>query len=613
METYKNLKSAKYIELIIQFAEKLLGVTFNATGKHKYSAYCPFHKDTADSFRVYVDGKDEVRFHCFGACNAGWDIYDIIQKIQGCSFREAQSLLAGYLQKDVKLFAGSSSPEEKTPAPTVEHIADEEPSASFSEPVKLDKEVSDALERASSFYHSFLADAVDTEFHKYLYKRGVDDTLIERYQIGYAPPYQDEQHTGQALLKEYIGRFDENHLVFRSFNRAGLFRLLADETSKAYPYYSQFIDHSLWMYGYYGDYFAGRITFPINGINGRVCGIMGRRPDNRGKKWVKQRTEDTDLNPKSWLYGIDKAYRYIQRYRTVILVEGIFDYFALLRIHQDQDKPIVVSTLGSKLTDEALGLFKTLKVKNFVVAYDWDAAGKKAISSIAEQIGGGCSIHYLGGMPDGQDPADFLKNSVNAIDGFSLSHLLAGAEKAQALTRKTVHIDFITTGSREERSVQFSPVLASSKPTPSSPVEKPQYYFYDANILLPMLSYDHGNKSLLEVKLDALVAILESRPQQKNAERTFKLRSGFIDEQRYIRLGSALILWLKIAIEQEYRKRWLKITDGTLAVELRTTRATIQKYKSFLRETGYLNIDAGEKIQKLSVKQFVFDKQSSLQ
>lgn len=68
MEPYKDLKSAKYIELIIQFAEKLLGVPFNATGKHKYSAYCPFHKDTTDSLRVYVNKKDEVRFHCFGAC-----------------------------------------------------------------------------------------------------------------------------------------------------------------------------------------------------------------------------------------------------------------------------------------------------------------------------------------------------------------------------------------------------------------------------------------------------------------------------------------------------------------------------------------------------------------
>jgi hypothetical protein len=246
-----------------------------------------------------------------------------------------------------------------------------------------------------------------------------------------------------------------------------------------------------------------------------------------------------------------------------------------------------------------------LKVKNFVVAYDWDEAGKKAISSIAGQIGNGCSVSYLGGMPDGQDPADFLKNSVNAIDGFSLSHLLAGAEKAQALTNKTVHIDFITTGSREGRSVQFSPVLAGSETIKLPPEEKPHDCLYDANILLPMLAYDHGNKNLLEAKIGALVAILESKPPHKDVERIFTLPTAFVEEQRYLRLGAALILWLKIAIEQQHRKRRLKMTDGMLAEELRTTRATIQKYKSFLRDAGYLVIDTGGKVQKVSVKYFV--------
>ena len=605
METYDTLRSVKYIEQIIAFAEEILGLIFKKSGTDKYSSYCPFHKDSTDSFRVYVNQKGIVRFHCFGACVAEWDIFDIIQKRYGCGFREAQRRLAQYLQKDIEFFHGNSSPALEKLHSVTEEPTDNESSVDFAVPVELEPQIFDALERASSFYNQFLADSVDGKPLNYLLSRGGTDSLIQKYRIGYAPAYGDPKHEGKALLNEYLPKFQDDHLVFNAFNRAGLFRLLADETTKSYPYHSQFIDHSMGIFGLYGDYFAGRITFPVHDIKGRVCGIVGRKMDNRGVRWVKQQTADTENKTKRWLYGIDKAYENIIKYRTVVLVEGIFDYFAFLRLHQDQDRPIVVSALGARLTDEALNLFKILKVKNFIVAYDWDEAGKKAISSIAGQIGDGCSVSYLGGMPDGQDPADFLKNSVNAIDGFSLSHLLAGAGKAQALTKKTVHIDFITTGSREERSVQFSPVLASSKPTPSSPVEKPQYYFYDANILLPMLSYDHGNKSLLEVKLDALVAILESRPQQKNAERTFKLRSNFIDEQRYVPLGSALILWLKIAIEQEYRKRWLKITDGTLAVELRTTRATIQKYKSLLREMGYLNIDAGEKIQKLSVKHFV--------
>lgn len=605
METYDTLRSIKYIEQIIAFAEEILGLIFKKSGTDKYSSYCPFHKDSTDSFRVYVNQKGIVRFHCFGACATEWDIYDIIQKRYGCGFREAQRRLAQYLQQDIEIFHGNSSPAPEKLHSVTEEQTDDEPSVDFAVPVELEPQVLDALERASSFYNQFLADSVDGKPLNYLLSRGVTDSLIQKYRIGYAPAYGDPKHEGKSLLNEYLPRFKDDHLVFNAFNRAGLFRLLADETTKSYPYYSQFIDHSMGIFGLYGDYFAGRITLPVHDIKGRVCGIVGRNLNKKGIRWVKQQTADTALNPKSWLYGIDKAYQNIIKYRTVILVEGIFDYFAVLRIHQNQDRPIVVSTLGARLTDEALNLFKILKVKNFVVAYDWDEAGKKAISSIAGQIGDGCSVSYLGGMPDGQDPADFLKKSVNAIDGFSLSHLLAGAEKAQALTKKTVHIDFITTGSREERSVQFSPVLAGSEAIKLPSEEKPRDCLYDANILLPMLAYDHGNKKLLEAKMGALIAVLESRPQHKDAERTFTLPTAFVEEQRYLRLGSALILWLKIAIEQQYRKRRLKMTDRMLAEELRTTRATIQKYKSFLRDAGYLVIDTGGKVQKLSVKYFV--------
>lgn len=45
MTTYKDLKSAKYIDATINFAEGLLGISFKRTGNNRYSAYCPFHFD----------------------------------------------------------------------------------------------------------------------------------------------------------------------------------------------------------------------------------------------------------------------------------------------------------------------------------------------------------------------------------------------------------------------------------------------------------------------------------------------------------------------------------------------------------------------------------------
>jgi hypothetical protein len=57
-------------------------------------------------------------------------------------------------------------------------------------------------------------------------------------------------------------------------------------------------------------------------------GFVGRHPDDRGVRWLKQQTREVPLSARSWLYGIEKARRYIRQYRTIILVEGIFDYFA---------------------------------------------------------------------------------------------------------------------------------------------------------------------------------------------------------------------------------------------------------------------------------------------
>jgi DNA primase len=155
-------------------------------------------------------------------------------------------------------------------------------------------------------------------------------------------------------------------------------------------------------------------------------GLVGRHPDDRGVRWLKQQTREIALTTKSWLYGIDKAGRYIRKYRTIILVEGIFDYFAFYSLLQDQDKPVVVSTLGSYLTPEAANILKGLDIEHFIVAYNWDEAGRNGIERIAAKLGGW--VYYLGGLAVGQDPYDMLKPVVNAISGFSLKHLKTGAQ-----------------------------------------------------------------------------------------------------------------------------------------------------------------------------------------
>ena len=166
MTTYKDLKSAKYMD-----AKGLLGIHFKRNGKNRYSAFCPFHFDNKDSFRVYVDGEDEIKFHCFGECNMNWDIYDVIIVRKKCSFRQAQQTFADFLSiKDFKPYGGKA-----TSIPDFDQLKEPDESIEFAEPEQLAQEIINALSDASAFYNKMLINNKDrfNKVHAYLRRRGV--------------------------------------------------------------------------------------------------------------------------------------------------------------------------------------------------------------------------------------------------------------------------------------------------------------------------------------------------------------------------------------------------------------------------------------------------------
>jgi hypothetical protein len=437
---------------------------------------------------------------------------------------------------------------------------------------------------------------------KYLYRRGIDKNIIRQFKIGYAPPFADELYRGRALIKAFLSRFDADYLTFQPFCKGSLVRLLNDETARGYGYYRQQIDFSEknpFSRGY-GDYFAGRIIFPIYDLNGKPHGIIGRRPDDRGVRWLKQQAK-TAITTKSWLYGIDKAARYIKQYRTVILVEGIFDYFAFFNQLQDQQKPVVVSTLGSHFTGEAHGVLKGLGVENFIVAYDWDDAGRNGIRQVADEVGG--RVFYLGGLKEGQDPHDKLRAVTKMINGFSLKHLMASAKKEQGKTDKLINIEFLAPGRPEGHLIFEAAATGRLLDLPKPPAETKDYV-YDADDFLPLLTYDHGNKALLDATLHQIIKQLETRPTKPQTDKVFTIPAGFLRNEAYEDLGPALILWLRLAIEQQSRKRRVKENDSTLATWFNTSRMTVLSYKHKLKELGYLIINTDTKPQRLSVRYF---------
>jgi len=604
MVTYQDIKSKPYLKQMLCYAEEYLNCRFRRSSKDRYSAHCPFHADTKDSFRVYVDEKDEVRFKCFGACSKGadkgklsWDIYDLIMLREKCRFKKAQRIWADYLGiRKFKPFDGKS---ENVPDPGPEP----DTTVEFISP-QLDQDVISLMTESAHFYNSLLLSKPERFGHVYDYleKRGVELGLIQKFIIGYAPPYDDEHYLGRALIQEFYPRFKANYRTFNPFVKCGLIRLLNDMNSPGYGFFRRQINFTTIdpFITNHGDRFAGRIIFPIQDSKSQVIGFIGRRPDNRGLRWMKQQSQ-SGIEPKSWLFGIEKAYRHIQQYQTVILVEGIFDYFAFYKLFQDQDKPLVVSTLGSTLTQESMEILKNLGAEHFIVAFDWDQAGKKGIQRVASQVG--ARVHYLGGLKEGQDPAKKLKDVSTIISGFSLKHLLIRAKRDQKKAGKPVNIHLTTSGKLENRDVVFEATWPSHR-SDKLKGREPREFFYNIDEFLPLLTYNHSNQTMLKRTLVKIGGLLERHPTQPEFERTFTLPVGFLRAKSYEDLGPALILWIRLVIEQQTRKRKIRETDETIAGWLKTSRATVNRYKGHLHELGYLKIDCTTRPQRMTVSYF---------
>jgi DNA primase len=73
MKTNPEIKSAATIDAVISYTETLPGIRFKSFKKDRYNAPYPFHTDTKDSFMTYFSKKDELRFHCVGACKGDCD------------------------------------------------------------------------------------------------------------------------------------------------------------------------------------------------------------------------------------------------------------------------------------------------------------------------------------------------------------------------------------------------------------------------------------------------------------------------------------------------------------------------------------------------------------
>ncbi len=283
-----------------------------------YRALCPFHAEKTPSFYVFPDSQ---RWHCFGACGEGGDIFTFVMKREGWDFATALEELARRAGVELR----PRTPEQAR--------ADEERAR-----------LQSAVAEAARYYHHLLLHAPEAErARQYLARRGLSAETIARFQLGYSLP------AWEAL---------RNHLTGRGFTPAELVRaglLIEREDGTAY------------------DRFRDRLMIPVRNPQGETIGFGARTLEAEGvPKYIN--SPQTPLFDKSHLlFGLDMAREAIRHEDSVVVVEGYMD---VMQAHQAGFRN-VVAQMGTALTETQVRLLKRY-TRRFILALDPDAAGVQA-------------------------------------------------------------------------------------------------------------------------------------------------------------------------------------------------------------------------------------------
>jgi len=318
-------------------------------GGGRQMGLCPFHQEKTASFSV---NEAEGFFYCFG-CQAGGDVIDFYQRVNGLEFKDALEQLAA--EAGIELSAYKPDPE-------------------YDARQQLKRRCLEMHAAAQEFYRGNLNLSTGDSSRAYLRRRGMNAEVVAAFGIGASP---DDWH-GLANFLAARGYTQEEAV------QAGL--LSQNDRGKIY------------------DRFRGRLIFPIQNLSGQVIAFGGRILTDGEPKYLN--SSDTPIYKKGeHLYGLFQARQAMTRSKRAILTEGYMD---VLSLHQFGYTD-ACGVLGTALTQD-----QVKRVAGFcsrmVLIFDGDTAGRKAALRSAEMIlqyGVSCSVVL---MPDGEDVDSLLQN-----------------------------------------------------------------------------------------------------------------------------------------------------------------------------------------------------------
>lgn len=289
-------------------------ITLEKKGKD-YKAICPFHDDHDPSLSISTD---KQIFKCF-VCGTGGNVFTFVQKIENISFLEAVCKVAELIHYPLHMDTSQFQPK-----------------------VDQNQPLYDCVQSYIRFLTYELQSENGESVKRYLSQRKINEDIIKRFEIGYAP----ESSRSVKYLK--AKGFNEQILT-----DTGLIRT-----------------HDLDTYAV----FDNRLMIPIHDENGNPVGFTARRlnEDKDVAKYIN--TSETKIYHKGHLiFNYHRAKEFAKKNKRCILVEGAMDVIAFEKadIHES------IACLGTACTKEHITLLKRLNVP-LVVCYDGDKAGKAA-------------------------------------------------------------------------------------------------------------------------------------------------------------------------------------------------------------------------------------------
>ncbi len=321
----------------------------------EWKSPCPFHKEKTPSF--YVNDAKGF-FHCFG-CGAHGDAVGFLMRHDNLSFLEAVESLAAEAGLEV-------------PKPT-------EAERSRYEAQKTQHEI---LEAATAWFEEQLHKPAGRKALEYLRGRGLDDSTIAAFRLGYAPA--DAQALKAALTQ--IATVKEDDLI-----DLGLIKK-SEDGGRTY------------------SFFRDRVIFPVMDRRGRPVAFGARLIEGEGPKYINS-PEHALFHKGETVYGIARARLAASDDKPVVIAEGYMDVIALNRAGYTG----AVAPMGTAVTEaqiDALWKLVPAGLRAPILCLDGDNAGQRAAERAVERILPILKPDHtlkIAFMPPGEDPDSLLR------------------------------------------------------------------------------------------------------------------------------------------------------------------------------------------------------------